>query len=107
MKEIFMTRKDSMRVLHAAVLAGFAFAAGAALASGSDGGGQAETGDAAAYNTGKSVYATKLACSSCPMAGKSLDAATARALLADKRAVTLTQTESAALDVYLKRRFKL
>jgi hypothetical protein len=90
-----------------AVAMSFALAAGLALASGSDGGGQAETGDAAAYNTGKSVFATKLACSACPMAGKSLDADAARALLANKGSVTLTPQESAALDVYLKRRFKL
>jgi hypothetical protein len=107
MKEMFMIQKISMRAWRAATLAGLALVAGAALASGSDGGGHAETGDAAAYNTGKSVYATKLACSGCPMAGKSLDAATARGLLADKRGVTLTEQETAALDVYLKRRFKL
>jgi hypothetical protein len=85
----------------------FAMSAGLALASGSDSGGAAETGDTAAYNTGKSVFATKIACSSCPMAGKSLDADAARALLANKGSVTLTPQESAALDVYLKRRFKL
>jgi hypothetical protein len=84
-----------------------ALAASVALASGSDGGGRAETGDAAAYNTGKSVYATKFACSGCPMAGKSLNTDAARALLANKGGVTLTSEESAALDVYLKRRFKL
>lgn len=90
-----------------AVAMSLAFAAGLALASGSDGGGAAETGDMAAYNTGKSVFATKLACSGCPMAGKSLDADAARALLANKGSVSLTPQESAALDVYLKRRFKL
>jgi 2-methylcitrate dehydratase PrpD len=90
-----------------AVALSFALTAGVALASGSDGGGQAEMGDTAAYNTGKSVFATKLACSGCPMAGKSLDANAARALLANKGNVTLTPQESAALDVYLKRRFKL
>lgn len=84
-----------------------ALAGGLAQASGSDGGGSAETGDAAAYNTGKSVFATKLACTGCPMAGKALDAAAARALLANKGSVTLTPQESAALDLYLKRRFKL
>jgi hypothetical protein len=90
-----------------AVALSFALTASVALASGSDGGGQAEMGDTAAYNTGKSVFATKLACSGCPMAGKSLDANAARALLANKGNVTLTPQESAALDVYLKRRFKL
>ena len=77
------------------------------LASGSDGGGGAETGDAAAYNMGKSVYASKLACTNCPMAGKSLDAAMARQLVETKPAVTLSDDESKALAVYLKRRFKL
>ena len=93
--------------LRAAFAASLALSAGLALASGSDGGGQAEMGDTAAYNSGKSVFATKLACSGCPMAGKSLDADAARALLANKGSVTLSPQESAALDVYLKRRFKL
>lgn len=84
-----------------------ALASSLVLASGSDGGGSAETGDAAAYNAGKSVYFSRLACAGCPMAGKSLDAQTARALLADKRGVTLSAEESAALGVYLKRRFRL
>jgi hypothetical protein len=94
-------------LIRAALAATLALAAGMASASGSDGGGSAETGDAAAYNTGKSVFATKIACASCPMAGKSLDAASARALLANKGNATLSAQESAALDVYLKRRFKL
>ncbi len=90
-----------------ATVASFALAAGVALASGSDGGGSAETGDAAAYNTGKGVYASKLACSGCPLAGKRLDAALARDVLTNKRGASLTPEESAALEVYLKRRFKL
>lgn len=90
----------------AAALA-LALSATLALASGSDGGGSAETGDAAAYNMGKSVYASKLACTNCPMAGKSLDAAMARQLVEKKPAVTLSDDESKALAVYLKRRFKL
>lgn len=94
-------------IKRAAVLAGLAMAASLALASGNDAGGSAETGDAAAYNAGKSVYANKLACSSCPLAGKSLDAALARELLANKKGATLSGEESNALDVYLKRRFKL
>ena len=84
-----------------------ALSATIALASGSDGGGSAETGDAAAYNMGKSVYASKLACANCPMAGKSLDAAMARQLIEKPPAVTLSADESKALAVYLKRRFKL
>ena len=94
-------------LIRIAATASLVLAASSALASGSDSGGNAETGDAAAYNTGKSVFATKLACSGCPMAGKALDAAAARALLANKGNVTLTPQESAALDLYLKRRFKL
>ena len=101
-----MKQKDFFRLGLAAFAASMALAAGSALASGSEAAGSAETGDAAAYNTGKGVYATKLACAGCPMAGKSLDAAAARDLLANKR-VTLTAQESSALEVYLKRRFKL
>jgi hypothetical protein len=86
-----MLHKTMVRTAAAMSLA---CSAGLALASGSDGGGQAEMGDTAAYNNG-------------PMAGKTLDAAAARALLANKGGVTLTPQESAALDVYLKRRFKL
>jgi hypothetical protein len=89
----------------AAVL--MALAGGLASASGSDGGGSSETGDTAAYNMGKSVYASKLACSGCPMAGKSLDMAMAKQLLASKPAVALSAEEERALSVYLKRRFKL
>jgi hypothetical protein len=78
-----------------------------AAASGNDAGGSAETGDAAMYNQGKAVYATRYACSSCTLAGKSLDATSARGLLTDKGSVTLSAAEAQALDVYLKRRFKL
>ncbi len=102
-----MSRRMFVRTARAAAAVSFALAAGLALASGSDGGGSAETGDAAAYNAGKGVYATKLACTGCPMAGKSLDAAMARDLLTTKRGAALTSEESAALEVYLKRRFKL
>ncbi len=78
-----------------------------AMASGSDGGGSAETSDAAAYNMGKTVYATKVGCSSCPLAGKSLTPESARQLLADKPQANLSADEAKALTVYLKRRFKL
>lgn len=90
-----------------AVATTLSLAAGLATASGSDGGGGAETGDAAAYNMGKGVYAAKLACSSCPMAGKPLDAAAARELLAKPSPVSLSAAEAQALQVYLTRRFKL
>jgi Fe-S cluster biogenesis protein NfuA len=99
-----MNRKSFRLIALAALLA---LTNGVASASGSDGGGSAETGDAAAYNTGKAVYAAKLNCSGCPMSGKSLDAGMARDLLSNKKGVTLSAEESQALDVYLKRRFKL
>jgi hypothetical protein len=82
----------------------------AAHASGSDGGGGAETGDAAAYNMGKGVYAQKFACATCSMAGKSLDATMAKKLLDDKMDKMnsgVSQEERHALEVYLMRRFKL
>lgn len=82
-------------------------AAGAAFASGSEAVGGVETGDAHAYNVGKSVYATKLACATCALHGKTLDADLARALLAGKDLPQLSEDEAQALSVYLKRRFKL
>lgn len=83
-----------------------ALAAQAAAASGSDGGGSAEMGDTAAYNMGKSIYAMKLACANCPLAGKTLDGAMAKQVM-EKPPVTLTANESKALSVYLKRRYKM
>jgi len=91
----------------AAVALACAAACSWAAASGNDAAGSAETGDAALYNQGKAVYATRFACGSCALASKSLDATTARGLLADKGSVTLSAAEAQALDVYLKRRFKL
>jgi hypothetical protein len=88
-------------------MAAFVLIAGAAQASGSDGASGAETGDAAAYNTGKGIFASRLACSGCKMAGKKLDAAEARTLLADKGNLGLNADEAQALAVYLQRRFKL
>ena len=78
-----------------------------AMASGSDGGGGATMGDTQAYNSGKLVYSQKLACGSCVMAGKSLDAAAAKSILAGKTVSGLSEDESRALSVYLTRRFKL
>ena len=78
-----------------------------AFASGSDAAGGAETGDEQSYNVGKGVYAQKLACKACPLAGKSLDAAMARGLLGGKETYSLTAEEQRALAVYLKLRFKL
>ena len=79
----------------------------AAFASGSDAGGGAETGDAQAYNTGKGIYAQKLACKSCPLAGKSLNSAMATELLKGKETYALSAEEQQALATYLKLRFKL
>ncbi len=76
------------------------------LASGTDGAAGAETGDTAAYNRGKAVFANKVACASCTMPGKTLDAALARELIA-KKPPAINADEAGALDVYLKRRFKL
>ena len=78
-----------------------------AFASGSDAGGGAETGDAQSYNAGKGIYAQKLACKTCPLAGKSLDAAMARGLLSGTDTYSLGADEQQALAVYLKLRFKL
>jgi hypothetical protein len=96
-------RKTVVRTLAGLSLA---VAAHAALASGSDGGSSAEMGDTAAYNMGKSIYAMKLACDKCPLAGKSLDSAMAKQVM-DKPPVTLTANEAKALSVYMKRRFKM
>jgi hypothetical protein len=79
----------------------------AAMASGSDGVGSAETGDAQAYNIGKMVYFQKLACSGCTLAGKKLDASLAREIISGKVKVMLAEDESRALRVYLSRRFSL
>lgn len=91
------------------LLTGAFIALGSSLsyASGSEAGGGAETGDAHAYNMGKGVYAQKLACKTCPLAGKTLDGAMARELLSGSSVVPLDDMEKEALTVYLSRRFKL
>ena len=100
-----MTRKPLAYIVLAAALS---LAGGSSsFASGSDAAGGAETGDAQAYNIGKGVYAQKLACKSCPLAGKSLDSAMARDLVAGKGTTGLSAEERQALAVYLSRRFKL
>jgi hypothetical protein len=107
-----LTRSAPRHAFAAAGMAfALAFAAGLAhqpaIASGSEGGVGAQAGDVAAYNAGKGVYATRYACRGCPLADRNLDAATARELLGNKRGVSLSSDEAAALDTYLKRRFKL
>ena len=99
-----MTRNQ---VMHITLAVALTWAAGSSFASGSDAGSGAETGDAQAYNIGKGVYAQKLACKSCPLAGKTLDSAMARDLVAGKGTTGLSAEEQQALAVYLARRFKL
>jgi hypothetical protein len=81
--------------------------ASVALASGSESFGSAQTGDTQAYNMGKGVYAEKLACSTCPLAGKKLDSAVAKEILNGKVTAALNEEEKAALSTYLKRRFSI
>ena len=102
-----MTHTPFKATAAAALLALSAVFNAPAFASGSDGGGSAETGAAQAYNMGKGVYAQKLACKACPLAGKSLDAAMASGLLKSTESFSLSTEEQAALATYLKLRFKL
>ena len=78
-----------------------------AIASGSDSfGGQ--SGEQAQYNTGKAVFAQKLACADCPLAGKTLDKMLAQQLLSDPSLTAkLSDDERMPLMTYLKLRFKL
>lgn len=81
---------------------------GAVLASGSDNiGSSAQNGEARLYNQGKGVVARQITCDSCPMAGKALDKSSAMELINGKIAPNLSREDKAAVDVYLKRRFKL
>ena len=79
----------------------------AVLASGSDSFSAAPTGDTRLYNAGKGVYADKLSCSSCPLAGKSLDTELAKQVLSGKPQIALSADEQSALTLYLKRRFRI
>jgi hypothetical protein len=79
----------------------------AAFASGSESIAGGQTSDAALYNAGKGVYADKFACSSCPLASKSLNSSVAKEVLGGTPKVQLTSDEQAAVSVYLKRRFKI
>ncbi len=78
-----------------------------ALASGSEGVSGGETSEAQMYNVGKAVYAQKLACSNCPLAGKALNVMLAKDLLAGNQTQSLNADDKTALASYLKRRFKL
>jgi hypothetical protein len=80
----------------------------AALASGVDSTGSGLSGQQQMYNAGKAVYAQKLACSDCMLAGKTLDKALAQTLLSDPmKTDKLSDDERSALTTYLKLRFKL
>ena len=94
-------------LLSSAVLAVLLLASGPSRASGSEASGSTETDDAQAYHMGKGVYAQKLACKGCLMAGKSLDAAMAKDLLSNKNLPALSTDEKQALMVYLSRRFRM
>ena len=80
----------------------------AAFASGVDSFGGGQTGQQQMYNAGKAVYAQKLACAGCMMAGKTLDKALAQTLMSDAdKTASLSDDERSALAAYLKLRFKL
>ena len=79
----------------------------ALLASGSSAVGQAKTGGAAAYNQGKRIFATKVACEDCPNPNMSLNKDSAQTLLGTLPELKLSEQDQEALAVYLKRRFKL
>jgi len=98
---------NTRKYMNAVALMAMLTLSASALASGSDAAGGAETGDAQAYNMGKGVYASRLACPSCPKAGATLNAELARELLSGQGLPALSDDEKHALTVYLKRRFKL
>jgi hypothetical protein len=78
-----------------------------AFASGSEGFSSGQSNDTRLYNAGKSVFSEKFACSSCPLAGKPLDATLAKEVLNGTPKVQLSSDEQDAVMVYLKRRFKI
>ena len=81
--------------------------ASTAFASGSDSFGGGLSGEQARYNTGKAVYAQKLACPDCMLSGKMLDKMQAQQVLTNADLTsTLSDDERAALATYLKLRFK-
>ena len=78
-----------------------------AHASGSDAGASAKTGEAAAYQLGKQVFAKKFACKACPLYKQRLNKTLAEQILMGKPEVQLSSAETDALAVFLQRRFKL
>jgi hypothetical protein len=97
----------SKRIRMALVVAFLSSVPLSAMSSGSEGVGTGETNDAQMYNVGKAVYAQKLACANCPLAGKALNAMVAKDLLAGNQTQGLSADDRSALSTYLKRRFKL
>ena len=93
------------------VLAALMGASQYAAASGSySTGGSGDTNQA--YNLGKAAIYKKLLCSSCPLAGKEIDADKAAdfiQMLTDKPELTanLSESEFEGVLVYLKRRYDL
>ncbi len=87
--------------------ASLAVAATATWASGTVGpGGSPSAGEQSLYNAGKTVFARRLACRSCPYAGQSPSAELAREVLADAETLaTLVPDEQEALQVYFHQRF--
>ncbi len=119
-RRVSSPRGCALSLLMLAGLAGLA--AGTAQASGGYGGGgsvygiprsvsprpeSVDTEALAYYNRGKSLYETRMSCADCPLAGVILNEGLARELLFNKRGVLLTHDEIYALDLYLKRRFRL
>jgi hypothetical protein len=98
---MILSTKSTLVVAVAFVLSGSVFA------SGSEGISTGPSNDTRLYNVGKGVYADKFSCSSCPLAGKSLNADLAKEVLDGKPKVELSGDEAAALASYLKRRFKV
>jgi hypothetical protein len=89
-----------------------AISAPSVLASGSDALGGASTAASRLYNQGKGVYANKIGCDQCVLAGKELDKTIAMELvegkgMGAKALMDLSADEKSALMTYLQRRFKL
>lgn len=99
-----MKRKTFLAAIVAATVM---VASGHVFASGSDAGASAKTGEAAAYQLGKQVFAKKYACKSCPLHKQRLNKGMASQILEGEPKVDLSQNEAKALQVFLQRRFKL
>lgn len=89
----------------------FAFSAilvsGQVSASGSDSFSSARTGEAAAYQLGKKVFAKNYSCKTCPLYKQRLNKDLAEQILTGEPKVDLSKNDAAALQAFLQRRFKL